>query len=136
MTTNDKPREWEIACEEMECQVYGPSTDGESVVVVEKSALEASQAKVKELEWFTSQMNKYVLAGETDTQDSAIKVFKELNDKVRELEQQCYMLIREFKKAATRHNMDCEYGTCVAFCPVKILNEALSNYKASKVTNE
>ena len=45
----DKPRLWEIASEEMECQVYGPSTDGEKVIVVEYSAFEALEKQTADL---------------------------------------------------------------------------------------
>jgi hypothetical protein len=31
------PREWEIRSESMECQVYGPTTDGHPIPVIEKT---------------------------------------------------------------------------------------------------
>lgn len=54
------------------------------VVENEHKQLEIETLEVEntELKWFTEQLNKYVLPGQIHIQDSALKVFKNLNDKI------------------------------------------------------
>ena len=40
---------------------------------------------IKEYEWFVSQVNKYVMAGEVDSQDASLRLFKELNSEITSL---------------------------------------------------
>lgn len=41
---------------------------------------DALKAENKELRWFAEQVNKYVMPGETDTQDAALKIVKERDE--------------------------------------------------------
>lgn len=51
LSMSEKVRQWTIASEEMECEVSGPSTDGEKVDVIEKApVMEQMQMLVKTIE--------------------------------------------------------------------------------------
>lgn len=51
----------------------------------------------KELVWFSEKMNKYVLPGECDSQDSALKVFKELSEENKRLKVYETMYLRSLE---------------------------------------
>lgn len=71
-------REWKIASEEMECSVHGPSTSGEFINVVEKSALDQANEKIRERDLLNKNLaNKNAdLADALDQRDEKIRVLE------------------------------------------------------------
>lgn len=55
--TAPKPLMWKISSESMECTVQGPSTSGDLVSVVERSAFEALEQRLVELEAEVARLN-------------------------------------------------------------------------------
>jgi len=88
-----------IRAEELRLKLFGNE--------VVKERIQALEKENAELKWFADRMNEYVMPGTTDSQNSAIRAFKELGkenaelrstlDKAAELIGQKHFELREFK---------------------------------------
>ena len=82
-----KPREfWLVKDENTYLEVKPGHPTDHLIHVVEMSAYNSLQVRVKELEWLEKNVNRYVLPGELDTQDSVCKTLYEMKAKITELE--------------------------------------------------
>lgn len=54
-----------------------------------RAELEAAKAEIKDLRWFESRITKYVMPGLSDSQDSALAVFSELEAENKSLKETC-----------------------------------------------
>jgi hypothetical protein len=77
---NESPYSTWVSSKEVELDVDCEEYDAKSEVihVIEYSYAQALETELAEFKWFAKEMHKYLYPGEIDSQDSAIKVFKEL----------------------------------------------------------